>query len=60
MGVHQVTVGNWEAGRKEPDLDKLARLAEVLGTSPAWLAFGIPDIPIIGTANAHEKPGKGK
>lgn len=61
LGVHQKTVATWEHGKKQPDLDTIARLAEVLGTSPAFLAFGIPEIPHIGTANEHEKPsGKGK
>lgn len=40
MGVVGVTVGRWEAGLKEPDLATIERLAVVLKTSAAWLAFG--------------------
>ena len=40
MGVHGVTVGSWEKGTKEPSLETIARLAGILGVSPAWLAWG--------------------
>lgn len=40
VGVHQVTLGEWERGKKEPKLDTIERLAAVLNVSPAWLAFG--------------------
>jgi transcriptional regulator with XRE-family HTH domain len=40
MGVQQGTVGRWEKGIKEPDLETIARLAAVLNVDPRWLAFG--------------------
>ena len=40
LGVTGVTVGRWEAGAKEPDLDTITRLARVLRVRAAWLAFG--------------------
>lgn len=40
MGVTGVTVGRWEAGAKQPDLETIERLANVLDVTPAWLAFG--------------------
>lgn len=39
MGVTSATVGRWEAGLKEPNLETIARLAEVLEVSAGWLAF---------------------
>lgn len=69
IGVTGVTIGSWEAGKTEPDFETVERLAEVLGTTPEWLAFGIATIPykegkpgdpgsvpVIGTANENEKP----
>jgi DNA-binding XRE family transcriptional regulator len=49
LGVTGVTVGRWEAGLKEPDLDTIARLAQVLKVNRAWLAFGdgpMRDVPV--------------
>lgn len=40
LGVTGVTVGRWERGEKEPNLDTVRRLADFLGVSPAHLAFG--------------------
>lgn len=42
LGVTGVTVARWERGEREPDLATIARLADVLRTSPAHLAFGEP------------------
>ena len=39
IGLSGQAVGTWEAGKKEPDLDTIARLARVLGVRAAWLAF---------------------
>lgn len=36
-------VGHWFSGAHAPDLDTLSRLADVLGVSPCWLAWGIDD-----------------
>lgn len=44
MGVSGVSVGRWESGEKEPDLETIVALAQVLQCDVAWLAFGIdPD-----------------
>jgi DNA-binding XRE family transcriptional regulator len=40
LGVTGVTVGRWEAGEKEPDLETITRLAAFFGVHPGWLAFG--------------------
>lgn len=40
MGVSPVTVGYWEAGEREPNLDTFVKLAKVLDTTPEWIAFG--------------------
>lgn len=40
VGVHQVTLGEWERGKSEPKLETIERLAAVLAVSAAWLAFG--------------------
>lgn len=40
LGVTQQAVGNWEGDRSEPTLSTIQRLAEVLETSPEYLAFG--------------------
>lgn len=40
LGVTGVAVGTWEAGKKEPDLETIAKLATVLGVRAAWLAWG--------------------
>lgn len=46
VGVTSTSVSEWEADKKVPREDALARLAKVLGTTPAWLRYGI----------GHEKP----
>jgi len=40
VGVHQVTLGEWERGKSEPNLDTIERLADIYGRSAAYLAFG--------------------
>jgi transcriptional regulator with XRE-family HTH domain len=40
VGVTGVSVGRWESGEKEPDLETIGRLARFLEVSPGWLAFG--------------------
>lgn len=37
IGVERRTIGNYEAGDREPDLEKLGRLAEALGCDAVWL-----------------------
>jgi len=38
--VSQPTIANWERGGHIPRPDALARIADVLGTDPAWLVSG--------------------
>ena len=40
MGVTGVAVSQWEAGKSEPNPEKLVRLATILGVRACWLAFG--------------------
>lgn len=40
LDVSGVAVGTWEAGKKEPDLATIEKLATVLGVRAAWLAWG--------------------
>lgn len=70
-GVSGVAVGAWEKGQSKPDLEIIPAIAEYLGVSPLWLAWGIETrplkevagdhpraVPVVGTANADEKPAK--
>ena len=54
MGVFKTTVSSWEAGKKEPDLGTIHKLAFVLGVRAAWLAWG--EEPM--RQEAHEPPPK--
>lgn len=40
MGLSHVTIANWEGGRQEPSLDKIERLAAILGVTTSELGFG--------------------
>lgn len=40
LGVSQPTVSDWESGRKNPTLDNLTKIAELLGCSVDSLVFG--------------------
>lgn len=54
LGVSGVTVGAWESGTSEPaNLAALERLADALGVSPSWLAFGGESYPL-----AEPLPGR--
>ena len=44
----------WEAGRSEPPLDTIGKVAKVLGVDPGWLAFGPQEVP------APRPAGKGR
>jgi DNA-binding XRE family transcriptional regulator len=52
MGVTGVAVGSWEAGRKQPDVGTIHKLAFTLGVRAAWLAWG--EEPM--RAEAHDPP----
>jgi len=45
LGVAQSTVGRWEAGLKEPDLETIRRIAALFGTTPDYIAFGTQPPP---------------
>ena len=40
LGLTNRAIGAWESGRSKPRLDKLTRLAEILGTTPDYLMNG--------------------
>lgn len=40
LGITGTSVGRYEAGLKEPDLEMVERLSMVLRTTPCYLAFG--------------------
>ncbi len=40
VAVSQPTVNGWETGKAEPGRKRLPAIADVLGTTPEWLAFG--------------------
>jgi len=40
IGISRVTVLQWESRRCEPSLAMIEKLAEALGTTPEFLAFG--------------------
>lgn len=45
LGVSDVTVSRWETGKRRPDLDAQAAIAEALGVEPVDL-FRLPSKPI--------------
>lgn len=55
LNVHSNTISKWETGAQEPRAKKVAELARILGTTPAYL-LGDTDNP---DANAvHETSGR--
>lgn len=43
LDVSRDTVSDWERDRSEPEGEKLALLADLLGVSPRWLTAGIAE-----------------
>lgn len=43
VGVHAITVSNWERGENVPDERQMTRLADVFATSPGALRYGSSD-----------------
>ena len=41
LSVAQQTYSGWETGRSEPTLADFQKLADLYGTAPEWLAFGV-------------------
>ena len=56
-GVDSVTVSRWERNAGSPGFEHLSRLAETLGTSPAWLACGDEQaaLPVSVVEGLHSK-----
>ena len=46
FGVAQSTIGNWESGTREPNLDSISRLADFFGVTVDYL-LGRPSAPPI-------------
>lgn len=47
VGVSTATVYRWESSEKLPrDEGNMAKLADVLGVTPAYLRYGVRDAPI--------------
>lgn len=40
LGTHQNTIGRWERGQAEPDLNSVSLLCSKFGISPYWLLSG--------------------
>lgn len=62
-GVSTAAWSTWEAGRSQPPLDTLEKVAQVLGIDPGWLAFGLPleqgvDVPL-GASRKPQRMRKG-
>ena len=45
LQVSPRTIANWEAGRAEPSIAKLAQLAQLLRVSLDWLVTGVHRLP---------------
>ena len=45
LGGNPSKLGNYESGRRAPDLDMIKAIAKVLHTDPSWLATLIDDEP---------------
>jgi transcriptional regulator with XRE-family HTH domain len=57
FGIKRVSVTQWEANATKPSLDKIARLADLLNTTPAWLTDKIGNPPLSQpTARAKGQP----
>jgi len=56
LAANQSTVAYWENGRSEPDSERIKQLAQILGTSPAWLMFGTPGLSSPATTYANDLP----
>ena len=46
LGVHQVTLGEWERGKAQPRLESIQALARIYGVDPGLLAFGSEEEPV--------------
>ena len=55
IGVHETTIRRWEQGKdKGPSVDIIPKVAEILGTSVAYL-MGETDNPVLGVNEVPEQ-----
>lgn len=54
FGVSQSTVGNWEAGKREPNFSTMQRLADFFGVSVDFL-LGRDEAPALFIESGHSK-----
>lgn len=47
LGINRVTYTNWEKGNREPSIDKIIRITQILDTTVDYLV-GLSDIPTRG------------
>jgi transcriptional regulator with XRE-family HTH domain len=40
LGIHNSTLGKYELGEREPDLETIRKIANLYGVSPDWIIFG--------------------
>jgi transcriptional regulator with XRE-family HTH domain len=59
MGVSPATISSWESGAKEPRIETLRRLAEVLGVDRDWLTYGSRESDVGAKINAMSDPNAG-
>lgn len=67
LGVSSATVSDWESGKISPREDALAKLAQFLGVTPAFLRYGVaggsvldrlavePELPAADLARQNEQ-----
>lgn len=73
LGVSRPLVSAWQEAEKPPPHDRILKIAEIARVDPGWLAYGMAEfplrevsadhpnaVPVVGTANANEKPSKKK
>jgi transcriptional regulator with XRE-family HTH domain len=58
VGGSHATVGYLETHQRLPSLETVARLAEALGLSAAWLAYGLGEQSNAGTASSYAGMGE--
>lgn len=40
IGIHNSTLGKYELGEREPDIETIKKIAKFYDVSPVWIAFG--------------------
>jgi transcriptional regulator with XRE-family HTH domain len=62
VGVSNTIVGHWEAGRHYPSAESMQKLAEVLGTTRAFLEGNAPDATpgLLSSGDGGQEPPLGR